>query len=62
MPAARYLAQIFTMFNSPTLSLEISAFGSDGEGDDGDTWKVECKWNFWLRDEAVGFKHVDTGT
>lgn len=56
---------------------EVSAFGEMGEGDTGDVWKVMIvieKWNktpiiskvvcdtdYWQRDQAVQFKHVDTG-
>ena len=32
-----------------------------GEGDTGDIWPVVCDGDFWSRDEAVMFKHVDTG-
>ena len=32
-----------------------------GEGDTGDIWSVVCSGDFWQRDEAVQFKHVDTG-
>ena len=32
-----------------------------GEGDTGDVWSVVCEGDFWQRDEAVMFKHADTG-
>ena len=32
-----------------------------GEGDTGDVWKVICSGDAWARDEAISFKHVDTG-
>lgn len=42
---------------------EVSAYGDDGVGDDGDRWKVVCtnKNDFWLRKDAVRFQHVNTG-
>ena len=32
-----------------------------GEGDTGDVWSVVCEGDFWQRDDAVMFKHADTG-
>ena len=49
-------------FGSPLSNAqEVSAFGDEGEGDTGDVWSVVCSGDFWQRDEAVQFKHVDTG-
>jgi len=49
-------------FSSPlTSQQEVSAFGESGTGDTGDVWSVVCSGSFWQRDEAVMFKHVDTG-
>jgi len=49
-------------FSSPlTNQQEVSAFGELGEGDTGDVWKVVCDTDYWQRDQAVQFKHVDTG-
>jgi dolichyl-phosphate-mannose--protein O-mannosyl transferase len=49
-------------FSSPlTNQQEVSAFGEVGEGDTGDVWTVVCEGDYWQRDEAVMFKHVDTG-
>ena len=49
-------------FSSPlSNSQEVSAFSGNGEGDTGDLWKVVCSRDVWTRDEAVSFKHVDTG-
>lgn len=49
-------------FTSPlSNSQEVSAFGENGEGDTGDVWKVLCSGDAWARDEAISFKHVDTG-
>ena len=45
-------------FNYPP---QVSAFGSGGDGDTGDVWTVKCNGDFWMRDEAVSLKHVDTG-
>ncbi|XP_076228685.1 stromal cell-derived factor 2 [Nomia melanderi] len=40
---------------------EISAYGdSKGEGDNGDNWLLMCHNEFWMRDEPVTLKHVDT--
>ena len=45
------------------LSLQVSAFGSAERSDTGDAWIVE--WDkspsAWEQDQAVRFKHVDTG-
>jgi dolichyl-phosphate-mannose--protein O-mannosyl transferase len=41
---------------------EVSAYGDNGSGDTGDDWKVELSsGTHWKREEAVKFKHVDTG-
>lgn len=42
---------------------EVSAYGEDGAGDEGDRWKVVCttKNDFWLRKDTVRFQHVSTG-
>jgi len=39
---------------------EVSAFGTEGEGDTGDYWIVTCSEDYWLRDTPVKFKHIDT--
>ena len=36
---------------------EVSAFGDNGEGDDGDNWIVECDDSFWKRDDSFRLKH-----
>lgn len=42
---------------------EISAYGdSQGEGDTGDNWLLECNTEFWDRNDPVTLKHVDTHT
>lgn len=38
----------------------MSAFGENGEGDDLDTWAVQCGETYWERDDAVRIKHVAT--
>ncbi|KAK9497248.1 hypothetical protein O3M35_004604 [Rhynocoris fuscipes] len=49
------------LFPSPLSgSQEVSAFGTDGEGDSGDHWVVICSDDYWKRDEPVMLKHVDT--
>lgn len=46
------------LFPSPlSNNQEVSAFGENGEGDDGDNWVVECDDEYWSREEAVRFKH-----
>jgi len=51
-------------FTSPlSAQQEISAFGEDGKegtGDTGDNWEVVCKGKYWLRDNVVQFRHLDT--
>ncbi|XP_077990124.1 stromal cell-derived factor 2-like [Glandiceps talaboti] len=39
---------------------EVSAFGDDGSGDEGDYWAVTCSSSLWRRDEQVRLKHVAT--
>ncbi|CAN0488083.1 unnamed protein product, partial [Laminaria digitata] len=42
---------------------QVSAFGDGGEGDGGDSWKVECMRRddeSWSRDTSVRLRHVDT--
>ncbi|CAJ0964633.1 unnamed protein product [Ranitomeya imitator] len=48
-------------FSSPLSSnQEVSAFGDNGEGDDLDTWTVQCSDSLWEREDTVRFKHVGT--
>lgn len=49
-------------FQSPLSgSQEISCYGDDnGEGDTGDHWVVVCSGEYWIRDDNVMFKHIDT--
>jgi len=49
-------------FRAPLSSsaLEVSCFGTDGEGDHLDDWIVECSGSVWLRDQYVAFRHVET--
>ena len=39
---------------------EVSAFGENGDGDEGDNWAVECDETYWRRDEGVRLKHEQT--
>eukprot|EP00550_Attheya_septentrionalis_P003028 CAMPEP_0198281936 /NCGR_PEP_ID=MMETSP1449-20131203/1816_1 /TAXON_ID=420275 /ORGANISM="Attheya septentrionalis, Strain CCMP2084" /LENGTH=217 /DNA_ID=CAMNT_0043977963 /DNA_START=129 /DNA_END=782 /DNA_ORIENTATION=- len=42
---------------------EVSGFGSDGEGDSGDSWIVACtnkNDKYWKRNEKVRLQHGDT--
>lgn len=47
------------LFVSPlSNNQEVSAFGENGLGDDGDNWIVECEADdYWRREEAVRFVH-----
>jgi dolichyl-phosphate-mannose--protein O-mannosyl transferase len=46
------------LFQSPlSNNQEVSAFGENGEGDDGDNWVIDCEDDFWRRDEPVRIKH-----
>ncbi|XP_077149540.1 stromal cell-derived factor 2-like protein 1 [Ranitomeya variabilis] len=48
-------------FSSPlSNNQEVSAFGDNGEGDDLDTWTVQCSDSLWEREDTVRFKHVGT--
>lgn len=48
-------------FSSPLSDQqEVSAFGSDGEGDTGDFWSVVCDDEYWSRDDKVVLQHRDT--
>ncbi|XP_041360908.1 stromal cell-derived factor 2-like [Gigantopelta aegis] len=49
-------------FQSPlSRNLEVSAFGEEGEGDEGDNWVIVCPGQHWLRSEKVRIKNVVTG-
>jgi len=48
------------LFTSPlSHNQEVSAFGENGTGDDGDNWIVECSDadDYWERTEQVRFIH-----
>jgi dolichyl-phosphate-mannose--protein O-mannosyl transferase len=46
------------LFQSPlSNNQEVSAFGENGEGDDGDNWIIECEDEYWRRDEPVRVRH-----
>ncbi|XP_041476222.1 stromal cell-derived factor 2-like [Lytechinus variegatus] len=48
-------------FQSPLSSnQEVSSFGENGDGDEGDNWAVVCSTSNWKRSEPVRFKHVAT--
>jgi dolichyl-phosphate-mannose--protein O-mannosyl transferase len=42
---------------------EVSAYGEDGAGDEGDRWKVVCtsRNDYWLRKDGIRLQHVVTG-
>lgn len=44
-------------------NLEVSCFGSDGESDTGDYWRLEIEGSgkTWRQDQRVRLHHVDTG-
>jgi len=39
---------------------EVSAYGNQGEGDEGDDWIIVCEGEYWKRSDRVRFKHVQT--
>lgn len=48
-------------FQSPiSHNQEVSAFGENGQGDEGDHWSVICATKFWERQDKVRFKHSAT--
>ena len=49
-------------FRAPLSSnaLEVSCFGTEGEGDKLDNWTVECSGS-WLRGQFVALRHSETG-
>lgn len=48
-------------FQSPlSHNFEVSAFGENGDGDDGDYWTVVCSGQFWRREDKVRLKHITT--
>ena len=49
------------LFQSPlSNNQEVSAFGENGVGDEGDHWSVICTSKYWNRDDKVRFKHTLT--
>mmetsp|Transcript_21292 Transcript_21292/g.68700 ORF Transcript_21292/g.68700 Transcript_21292/m.68700 type:complete len:208 (-) Transcript_21292:76-699(-) len=49
-------------FPSPMSRLqEVSAYGSDGSGDTGDDWELQCDTAVWKRQRPVQLRHVETG-
>ncbi|BHF57319.1 Stromal cell-derived factor 2-like protein [Sparganum proliferum] len=50
-------------FQSPlSKNYEVSAFGADGVGDEGDDWKLHCDSSFWKRNEPFKLQHVSTAS
>ncbi|KAG5451086.1 Stromal cell-derived factor 2-like protein [Clonorchis sinensis] len=48
-------------FQSPLSgNYEVSAFGEDGVGDEGDDWQVLCDGPHWLRSSRIRLKHIST--
>eukprot|EP01103_Thecamoeba_quadrilineata_P006449 TRINITY_DN16179_c0_g1_i1.p1 TRINITY_DN16179_c0_g1~~TRINITY_DN16179_c0_g1_i1.p1 ORF type:complete len:207 (+),score=20.03 TRINITY_DN16179_c0_g1_i1:16-636(+) len=41
---------------------EVSCYGDNGEGDQGDNWIVETKADLWGRKSPVKFRHQQTGS
>jgi len=42
---------------------EVSAYGENGVGDEGDRWKIICttQSDYWIRQDPVRFQHAVTG-
>ncbi|XP_046362512.1 stromal cell-derived factor 2-like [Haliotis cracherodii] len=48
-------------FQSPlSHNLEVSAFGEEGEGDEGDNWVIVCSTKHWSRRDKIRIKNVVT--
>uniref|UniRef100_A0A5K3ENK9 Stromal cell-derived factor 2 n=1 Tax=Mesocestoides corti TaxID=53468 RepID=A0A5K3ENK9_MESCO len=48
-------------FQSPlSRNFEVSAFGQNGIGDEGDNWEIICNDKTWMRESAVKFRHLST--
>ena len=43
-----------------TLHSQVSAYGEEGVGDDGDDWVVVCSSDTWLKTSPVRLRHVAT--
>ncbi len=51
------------LFSSPlSHNQEVSGFGEDGVGDNGDNWVITCSTTYWERDLMVRLKHVVTNS
>jgi len=50
------------LFTGPMTNshFEVSAYGEDGDGDDGDNWQVVCSSDIWYKTSAVRLRHVVT--
>ncbi|CAH8506765.1 unnamed protein product [Heterobilharzia americana] len=48
-------------FQSPlSANYEVSAFGDNGVGDEGDDWQVVCDGTYWRRSSKIRLKHIST--
>ncbi|KAH9286945.1 Stromal cell-derived factor 2-like protein 1 [Echinococcus granulosus] len=48
-------------FQSPlSHNYEVSAFGKNGVGDEGDNWMVICSDNNWTRETLIKLRHLST--
>ncbi|KAK4469977.1 hypothetical protein MN116_007474 [Schistosoma mekongi] len=48
-------------FQSPlSPNFEVSAFGDDGVGDEGDDWQVICDGAYWKQSSNIRLKHIST--
>ncbi|KAM7539989.1 hypothetical protein Aperf_G00000046863 [Anoplocephala perfoliata] len=48
-------------FQAPlSKNYEVSAFGKDGIGDEGDNWEIICSGGDWTRDSVIKLRHVST--
>ncbi|VDO03545.1 unnamed protein product [Rodentolepis nana] len=50
-------------FQAPiSRNLEVSAFGTNGNGDEGDNWELICSGDMWTRGDEIKLRHVITAS
>ncbi len=48
------------MYSCGFYLFQVSAFGDEGAGDEGDHWVLQCSGRFWRRSDNVRLKHIVT--